>query len=127
MVKKLKENERGLYSTASADAGSVRVGMLGKQSGSAGGKRQYEIDYECSQFNVALTTCRDVVYELAERLAPFLSEEQEDGEGKCDPKLSCPLAIEIQGWRHRAEAINSTVRDILRRLEVDQRASPKDK
>ena len=93
----------------------------------APGKRQYEIDNECSQFNVALTACRDSVCELAERLTPFLSEPQDEGEGKCDVKLSCPLAIEIQGWRHRAEAINSTVRDILRRLEVDQSASPKSK
>lgn len=126
MVKKLKENERGFYGTASADAGSVRVGMLGQQSNSTG-KRLYEIDNECSQFNVALNTCRDMVCDLAERLEPFLSEQQEDSEGKCDPKLSCPLAIEIQGWRHRAEAINSTVRNILRRLEVDRSESPKDK
>jgi len=93
---------------------------FGDREASETSKRVYEIDSETHRLRTALNDLRESVNDLAERLTPVLCEAEEKGdEGKCESKVTSPLAIEIQGSRHQVEAFAGTLRDILRRLELD--------
>ena len=100
---------------------------FGDREASETSKRVYEIDSETHQLRTALNDLRELVNDLAERLTPVLSEAEDKGEGKCESKVTSPLAIEIQGSRHQVEAFAGTLRDILRRLELDYDGTQKTK
>ena len=87
---------------------------------SLGPERSFEIDRQSSLLTKALGECTDVLSVLPDRLAPFLREPSDNGEGHCEEKLSCPFAVEIQCWRQKVEFVTSAVRDILDRLESDR-------